>query len=196
MKKKLVAQGLSGGLSGLAAEQLLSLQQLDRSTASHYHGQISGSGSGYGGGGGYAPQYIYATEPEECTESINPFLAAGVLAGLAAATYVIFNYLTSNGRKRALSSMGFGRDGFLDELASIVTVGSVASPVLDCLVVLVNPWSSLRLMRSSSPKQRDLLKQSHINYIIQYIHSLNSQVQYYSPHHSPLLLRAMLASLL
>ena len=92
------------GLSGLGGDASSSASSGHNSFQTKVHvGGGSGHSSGYGGG----PMIIKYEEEKECDDGLNPVLAGAVLAGLAAASYIIFNYLTVNGRrKRRDISMG------------------------------------------------------------------------------------------
>ena len=97
--------GLGTGLSGLEDASSAASNHGHNSFHTQVHVGHHGGHSGYGHGG-----YVYKYEEEkECENDLNPILAGGVLAGLAAASYIIFNYLTVNGRrkKRALSAANF-----------------------------------------------------------------------------------------
>ena len=45
-------------------------------------------------------RFIYSYEKPECDVGVNPVLASVVLGGLAVATFIIFQFLTMNGRRR------------------------------------------------------------------------------------------------
>ena len=83
------------------------LRLSDRTLAADYQtADLSGALSGYGHGG---PYYVYKEEDDDCP-GLNPYLAAAVMAGLAAATFIIFRYLTVNGRRRKRSLDQSGAD--------------------------------------------------------------------------------------
>ncbi|TRY80659.1 hypothetical protein TCAL_16766 [Tigriopus californicus] len=52
--------------------------------------------SGYGGGG----HFVYADEEEECETGLNPFLLAATAAIAAGAAFLIFNQVTTGGKKK------------------------------------------------------------------------------------------------
>jgi hypothetical protein len=81
----------------------------------------NGGGGGYGSGGNGQPggeSYLYAEN--DCDNGINPFLALTVLGGLGAATYVIYTYLTQNGRRSHEGGLGNDDDGLIVVLADMI----------------------------------------------------------------------------
>ena len=71
----------------------------------HFADAATAASSGYGGHhSGHGTQYVYAEEEKECETGLNPFLLAGTVALAAAAAFLIFNQITSGGkRKRSMS---------------------------------------------------------------------------------------------
>ena len=94
-------------------------KQLEDAVASASHG------GGYHSGYGHHAQFVYAKEEEECDDSINPILALGTLAVLAAAAGLSFVALTGGRRKkRALQQAGDEEDrSVLERIGDMVWGG-------------------------------------------------------------------------
>ena len=101
---------------------------------SHGHGHGHGHGGGYGHHSGYGhhAQFVYAKEEEECDDSINPILALGTLAVLAAAAGLIFITLTQGRRKKRDLRSGEEEQTYLEMVSDLVWSGrSLKEPFTD-----------------------------------------------------------------
>lgn len=134
-QREQLLQRRAGGLTGIGGGGLYDYD--------YPEGLSTRSGFGVSGLGGH--QVIYA-KTEDCDTNLHPALATLVLAGLAAATYIIFNFITRTGRKRSFGreddeSLGFS--SFLEELAEMVSVGTLVDNCVQKrkkLTKTINVW--------------------------------------------------------
>ena len=88
-------------------------------TGSVTGGPVDRQLTGYGG----QTQVIHYQEEKECRTGLNPFLVALVLGGLAVGSFVIFRYLTLNGRRRSFEDGGGRQPDILDQAANLFYIG-------------------------------------------------------------------------
>ena len=76
---------------------------------------------GYGG----HTKYVYAEkEEDECPTGLNPFLALLPAVALAGGAFLIFNYVTTNGKKKR-SALVDGESVFADFIRGLVGKGRI-----------------------------------------------------------------------
>ena len=93
----------------------------------HGGGYGGGHGGGYGGGHGGGAQYVFTmSKDDKCPSGVNPILGLALLAGLAAATAVLFTVITmmtagKRRRRRGAKGDGGDDDDVVSELINHVT---------------------------------------------------------------------------